>query len=259
MLYFTTPMKSQVAGWAPSDKSGLIFWFDATFGVTQSGTVSAWADRSTNAYNAAQGTGINQPTYTASSLNGKPGITFDGSNDYMTFAGTTSLFARNTAMSIVLVGTANAKSGTYYNQFIAMQMSNADQGFYLIQSNDANYGSLGFSCPGNNPALVQGLKSPGVTAGTAFYTTISYNGSETGYNALNASNWSTEVDGASQTETASGNYNTGTASARSVLGANKIFGSALNGTINEVFAYNSVLSAGELTDIAGYVSSKWGL
>lgn len=54
-------------------------------GVTLNGTtVSAWADTSGNGKDYTQATGIKQPTYNATGLNGRPYMSFDGSNDNMT-------------------------------------------------------------------------------------------------------------------------------------------------------------------------------
>lgn len=71
--------------WLPSDLGAdLLAWWDTTHGVTESsGAVSAWADK-IGPYSAAEAT--NQPTYSATSFNGRPGITFDGSNDLLTVA-----------------------------------------------------------------------------------------------------------------------------------------------------------------------------
>lgn len=44
--------------------------------------VSSWPDYAGNGA-AAQGTAANQPAFSATSFNGGPGITFDGSNDYL--------------------------------------------------------------------------------------------------------------------------------------------------------------------------------
>ena len=49
-------------------------------GITLNGsTVSAWADQSGNAKDYSEAT--NQPTYNATGLNGRPTLTFDGTND----------------------------------------------------------------------------------------------------------------------------------------------------------------------------------
>ena len=68
--------------WRPSNLgSALALWLDAedAASITLNGsTVSQWNDKSGNARHAAQGAAANQPTYTASGLNGKPVLTFDG-------------------------------------------------------------------------------------------------------------------------------------------------------------------------------------
>lgn len=73
----------------PTSVSNLVAWWTNNRGVTQSGTVSAWANQaSTGAtYNASQGTGANQPTFSTSLIYGDAyGMTFDGTNDSLTVA-----------------------------------------------------------------------------------------------------------------------------------------------------------------------------
>lgn len=73
--------------WSPLDLgSDLLAWWDASEGVSLSGSnVTAWADRK-NAYSAAQGTAASQPTWAAADFNGKPSLTFDGTDDCLTLA-----------------------------------------------------------------------------------------------------------------------------------------------------------------------------
>ena len=59
-------------------------WLDADESTTvthSSNAVSQWKDKSGKDNHASQSTAANQPTLTASGLNGKPVITFDGTND----------------------------------------------------------------------------------------------------------------------------------------------------------------------------------
>jgi hypothetical protein len=67
-------------------------------GVTVATGVSTWTDISGNAKNYTQGTGANQPSYSTTTLNGFPVLTFDGSNDSLSatlalpLAGTTPTY-----------------------------------------------------------------------------------------------------------------------------------------------------------------------
>lgn len=55
--------------------------------ITLSGsTVTSWLD-TVAGYNAAQGVLASRPIYSATSFNGRPGLTFDGLDDEMTYAG----------------------------------------------------------------------------------------------------------------------------------------------------------------------------
>lgn len=72
--------------WTPKDLGTLSFWIDASdaASITESGgAVSAWNDKSGNAYNVSQPTGGNQPSYVTNVQNGLPIVRFDGSTSYL--------------------------------------------------------------------------------------------------------------------------------------------------------------------------------
>lgn len=65
--------------------SSLLAWWDADNDglITQvAGAVSSWTD-AVGGQALTQGTGSAQPTYSATSFNGRSGVTFDGSTDYL--------------------------------------------------------------------------------------------------------------------------------------------------------------------------------
>lgn len=75
-----------VGGFSPKSISNLVLWLRADLGTnttTGGAAVTSWADQSGNGNNAAQGTAANQPTYVTNSANGRPGVHFDGVNDFM--------------------------------------------------------------------------------------------------------------------------------------------------------------------------------
>lgn len=77
--------------WTPKRLGpALLGWWDAEEAptITQSGgAVSSWRDRVAT-YDAAQSTGASKPSYSATSFNGRPGITFDGVDDELSFLST---------------------------------------------------------------------------------------------------------------------------------------------------------------------------
>jgi hypothetical protein len=88
-----------------------------TFCSGTNGFVTTWYDQSGNARNATQTTAANQPQIVSSgsviTYNGKPTMTYDGSNDFMRSA----LFNYSSAMSLVYVtqrvGAATAGNDAY--------------------------------------------------------------------------------------------------------------------------------------------------
>src|ERR1043166_6331903 len=63
----------------------LQLWLKADAGVSTnaSGGVTAWADQSGNANNAAQPNGAQAPAFVANALNAKPVLRFDGADDFL--------------------------------------------------------------------------------------------------------------------------------------------------------------------------------
>lgn len=75
------------SSWTPADLgASLLGWWDAedSSTLTLSGAaVTTWLDKVAG-YSATQSTGSAKPTYSATSFNGRPGITFDGADDTLT-------------------------------------------------------------------------------------------------------------------------------------------------------------------------------
>ena len=88
--------------WRPDELgASLALWLvaeDAASITPNGSTVSQWNDKSGNNRHAAQATAVNQPTYTLDGLNGKPVLTFDGIDDFM------SVPDFNNAVSLALIG-----------------------------------------------------------------------------------------------------------------------------------------------------------
>jgi hypothetical protein len=96
--------------WTPGNLgASLVAWWDANQGVVLSGSnVTSWTDR-TGGFVANGGV---SPTFSATARNGTPGLTFDGSTQYLTFT-PTGFPAGNTARAIAVAGYAASTGGDY--------------------------------------------------------------------------------------------------------------------------------------------------
>lgn len=156
----------------------LFAWYDAqdAASITQSsGAVSQWTDKSGNGNNATQGTAGNKPSYSATGWNGtKPGITFDGTNDYLTTA-TTIPYNGATGVAIWV---AARSTGTAARAMIGGQGSDIELRYNsgsldVLKTTSANlqsaavangYHVVGTELSTNSTALsIDGTRTTGVT------------------------------------------------------------------------------------------------
>jgi hypothetical protein len=238
----------------PATISGLSLWFDAadTTTVTLNGTtVSAWADKSSNAYNVSQATAANQPTYTQNLLNGLPGVVAGGSAVFQ--------------LSNANVATANLfESGANFTSFIVMNLTappTSDNTSPLAMTGGTTrYAQFGFGpAQSYRYAFDAGqIASPRITA-----TDASMFGSNVIQNVSRA------------TTTTFGMRTNGTALTTALLGTNTnlITDSSLvlrviwqsSGSfipvmnVFEVLHYKRALTLAETQQMEGYLAWKWGL
>jgi len=117
-LAVTVTMQATVSAWTPSAfGSDLDAWIDINDAGTltvSGGTCSAAADKSGKGHGLSQGTAGAQPAYSATARNAKPGLTFDGSNDVMSFASATTFAGAGASGGIAFAGYVDAavSSGT---------------------------------------------------------------------------------------------------------------------------------------------------
>jgi len=104
----------------PSSFSSNKIWLDAEFSTFLQGgggEVERWQDVLGRG-SAAQATAANQPTRTINLLNGKPGVVFDGSNDFLTLGNLAALFpSAATVMIVASLGEPNVRGDADYNLF----------------------------------------------------------------------------------------------------------------------------------------------
>jgi hypothetical protein len=258
-----------ITSWAPTGGfvpftpallPGLSLWIDATnaSSITKDGSdlVSAWNDLSGNARHfSASGTA--KPLWEASKLNGNPGITFDGSNDYMETAASGTVLSSAAASYIYVVFTWNGYGANTYPRMLDWSTNVTQGGAIGFPQSDTNYGPVQFSCAGDYMRTTINGSTSALTS-AAHKVLMRY----TGAGISTPANFSLALDGTNQTPVTApgggGNY----ASGKSHLGACDFGGSVVQFskvTIHEVFAGVGTLSAGNLTDIDTYISNKYAI
>ncbi len=125
--------------WDVQDIPNCTMHLRADRGVTLNGsTVSNWADQTANANDMAQASATSQPTYSATSFNSKPGITWDGSNDIGTVAG---LGTAISGFRIPWTVIAAEQWVSLVDNAAAFYWSGGGAGFYRMLNNTSKYRS----------------------------------------------------------------------------------------------------------------------
>lgn len=91
---------------------GCVLLLDAReLALSDNDPVASWADGSDSGFDAAQATGVNQPTYKTDAINGNPVVRFDpaGDPEFLTLSGAgLGLFTDLTGFSIAVLGIARS-------------------------------------------------------------------------------------------------------------------------------------------------------
>lgn len=220
-------------------------WYEADSGVVESSSkVSQWTDKSVNGRNATQSNASYKPTYSATGLNGKPTIIFDGTTNgiMMNFTGGGSALTEWTACFVLyqvikttLLQELLMTSGTWATGKIAFQTQiNARN--VLIHLNPTDPTVSGYSWTDNTPYLyiVTGKASGGVTTMRYYINGVTYNTatsstSTTNFGSVNMGGWDQDL-----TRT-------------------------LNGGISAILLYSSELTTDQRLQTQSYLASKWGI
>jgi hypothetical protein len=231
---------------SPTDIAGLKLWVKAdSLALADTDPVPTWDDDSGNGYDLVQGTEANQPTYIASGLNSKPIVRFDGTGDNMQYATLSNLITVGSHTIFVVVrprsfNTNTTGAGTYQNEAVLGEFTGANMGIYLR----SNAGSPLFAAQ-NYPDVVTTASSV-----DGWYIIVYRRASGSIYISTNGGTETTAV------------------SADITLGSNPLaVGCGENATaarcgqvdIAELLIYNTAVSAGNVTDLLGYLNAKWAV
>lgn len=230
--------------WRPSNiGSSLALWLDAedSASITLNGSaVSQWNDKSGNGRNATQATAASQPAYSASGLNNKPAVSFDGINDVLLHDAislkTIYAVAKTTATTTFKsIAGAQATVGTGPEGAYYLQGGNpARTSRFLIKTQNGVYSSDGDIFDSGVPFSLGGVIDSGNNI------TVYLNGK------------------AGPPSAASGTMGIG----QSYVGAAFFSGAITDfwlGEIAEVIVSNNSLTTSERQRIEGYLAWKWKL
>lgn len=159
--------------WTPDLlQPNLSFWQDAAdlSTITIATGVSEWRDKSGNGRHFTQATGTNQPSYSDTGFLGRPGITFDGSNDNLRLTGISSQITNQThGVYWVFRRISGNAGGSGYNPTISIRTANnADAGALHYVKNTGGFGASYpyYGQPTNT--------SYDLTSGTAYNNSTAY-------------------------------------------------------------------------------------
>jgi hypothetical protein len=234
----------------PSRIAGLDLWldaadgdtlFDATSGgnlvATDGSSVARWEDRSGNSRNASQATSANRPILKTAVQNGRNGIRFDGSNDFMA----TASFAHSVPLTLFLVckRLSNTGSQSDFNRIIEHGSNN---GVAIITRTSGNieyqYATSAAANSSVNP-----------TTDTKVY--------ELFVDSSAPRNVTFRVNNANQTSTT----RSGTPATPTAFNLAQFGGGSYNANVEiyELCYYNIKISDTDRDNVRNYLNSKWGV
>ena len=214
-------------------------WFKAdAIGTCSNTAVSSWADSTANSHTATQATSGHQPQCQASQINGLPAVYFNNSrSDWLAIASPPTLTNATAFVVFKVTYTSGAWLGGGSGGSGLVYFLNGTNNFQTLEgSYDGAIGSGGTDLNGNTWFQVAAT-----WANASAYTFKLYNGSATVSDGGGTS--STNLTGT--TAFIGGDHD----------GTNH----AYTGWIAEIVVYPSVLSATDITQVQGYLHSRYGL
>jgi hypothetical protein len=229
--------------WTPANITTAL-WLDAADASTinqSGGLVSAWADKSGTGKNATQ-SGSKRPIYSATGLNSKPAIDFDGVDDELALSSVTGLDVVN--QSFFIVAKRDNSAGRAEVSFSVGDTLDSNGIVDIPRWTDNNmYSQVGYVANRPMPTSVI-TDAPYINAVTGGSIQYSYtNGSLVGTGT---------VQSTSNFSITGGGY---VGSGRAISTLFRYF----DGKISELIIVTSVADLNLRQKIEGYLAHKWGL
>lgn len=242
----SAPLLLLKPAFSPAKLAGLSLWLsaDRITGLADGDPVSSWSDLSGNSNHATQSTTAAKPLYKVNIANGRPGVLFDGVDDYLSLAAGayTAMLAGDKTVFVAakwaatgadkrLVSVSNAGASTRFA--LTHTTGPVYQHFYTTGAAQANVTASAGAIPSTSvPQIVEAVQS-----GTSFIGRT--NGTTIAADPANAG---------------------GEVAASGALGSNAAgSGGFANVYILDVIAYNRALSATEASAVRRYLGVRYGV
>lgn len=223
--------------WTPLNIGTLVAWWDAQYipNLTFNGsTISAWKDRKSGTV-ASQATGTAQPGWSATARNGKPGLTFNGTTQFLTF--TPTGFPSGSSIGSVAVAAYSATTNPGNQQISFTYGLNASTAGESVIAEQNTNGAAALSTSGGTP--VGTISSWNLVDR---FQVITISGTTGAQNVDGAATESGSVTSANV------QLNTGS------IGEWQYFGNKWNGPIQQVVVASSVLTTCQRQKLEGWES-----
>lgn len=223
--------------------------------------IGYWADLSGFGNHAVQSVATgSRPLLKLNNQNERPGLLFDGSNDFL--AASVAGFKSLSAATIVQVVKPTAAAAANQNSAVFWGFGDGNTGGFSLLSSTASLngetitflideftGRIGSSTYARAASTAQVIATSVATSGTS----VSVNGSPISFDLASGITTATDSSPSSTAYTADNNINLG------ALLFNGSFVYTPELTLHQVIIYNKVLSEAELTRLSSAMQRKWGI
>jgi hypothetical protein len=262
-------LRPSATGFNPKSIAGLSLWLDASDSstITLNGSnVSEWRDKSGyGSPSASQSTAASQPAYTASAINGRPGVSFE-LTESLVFQGSTASFNY----------LHNATGATIFVAFLPDAASNPDAIRYLFNNTNNSSANTGLaifiddrSSVSRNNALVasvnrgvSGQSTSTIAANNFFSSLVAATVLSVTLDNANATAANRLIARLNGTATATVNSLTNAAAATNAslnMTIGNFGGGGLTGALSEILFYQGVLSSSQRSAVERYLGKKYGV
>ncbi len=252
-------LSQTIVPFSPTSIAGLKLWLDAsdTSTISLSGSsVTQWNDKSGNGYNFAQSTSTKRPSSGTRTQNSLNVIDFDGTNDCLSTTAAKSAFnfLHSSTSTIFVVLKQDAVNNIKSILNTGLQSFYANEVGFFIWSNTPSTYQIGAS---NASSIVEEINA-GFNETTPRYDSIKSDPANA--TAANRLKYSKNGGAFSGTNTASATITTGDSSYNFMLANNaNAETTPMDGWIGEIIIYDSILSAGDITNVQTYIAAKWNI